>query len=538
MTQDTDLAVMPAEAEPPAWPAPGAPSGRGVARIVALTVAALTALTGAVVALTAVSSQRVMQAGEPKVLAPEGARALVSESNTPTVARNPHEPANLVVSNRIDRPVYSAALHWSVDGGATWSISTPPLPAGRVSPYAPDIAFAADGTLYVVYVNLHPPANDPENLWLARSTDGGRTLSDPVHLGGPLAFQPRLAVDAQGTIVVTWLQGGRTGTLSLVGPPAPIVAAHSSDGGRTFSTPIQVSDASRQRVGGASPVFASDGSLVVLYEDFKSDVRDFQNLDGPPWPGPLALVITRSTDRGATFARGVEVDSGLVPTERFLVYLPIFPSLAAGPNGDLVVTWSDGRDGDAQVFLRRSTDMGGTWTDPVVVSDHPPHDGSAQWLPTVGVAPNGRIDLVFLDRRKPGDGGRTDAVLASSDDNGHTFTSHRLTTSPFDTRIGPMAGPSYLHPDQGSRLALLASDTTDIAAWADTGLGSVDTGRQDVVMAQAINTKEWAHTVRLLVAAGFEFVALAILVRWIIVSRRQTTPQFSITAQGQPERLR
>ena len=402
---------------------------------------------------------------------------LIDANNSPTVARDPRRPDTIVISHRVDRPGFSAALQRSRDGGRTWQTTALPLPAGLDRPYAPDVAFAPDGTLYVVYVNLAGGGNVPDNLWLSRSGDGGRTLSAPVRVAGPLAFQARIAVDEAGAVHLTWLQAKDVGLLSLGGVPSPIVSAASTDGGHTFSRPVRVSDPARELVGAASPVIDADGDLVVLYEDFQRDRRDFENLDGPPWGEPFSLVVTRPLQSGA-FAGGVELEKGVVPTHRFLAFLPEFPSLAAGPGDTLYVAWADGRNGDEDVFLRRSDDDGATWSAPVRVNDGAKGDGSAQYLPRVDVAPDGRVDVLYLDRRDA----MTDAMLAASDDRGSSFHTVRLSSRSFDARIGPRAA-ARLPVDAGTRLGLDSGDERSIAAWTDTRLGTTDTGRQDVFAA-------------------------------------------------------
>lgn len=106
----------------------------------------------------------------------------------------------MIVVNRVDRPRFTAALHWSVDRGKSWRTSALPLPEGKDRPDAPDAAFAPNGILYVICVNLEGRGNQPENLWLAKSRDGGRTLSRPVRVAGDLTFQARLAVMGQARI--------------------------------------------------------------------------------------------------------------------------------------------------------------------------------------------------------------------------------------------------------------------------------------------------------------------------------------------------
>lgn len=454
---------------------PGPVASRRPTALALLAIAfAATALVGVALRVTAPSANVATNVlvNQPGV---------VEAHNSPSLAADPRAPNVVVATHRIDRPTFSAVLDSSTDGGRTWVTTALPLPRGLDRAYAPDAAFAPDGTLYVTYVNLEGQGNVPANLWLARSRDGGRTLSRPVRIAGRLAFQARLAVDRAGTVHVVWLQGRAVALFQFVGPPSPIVASRSTDGGRTFSPPVRVSDPNRRYVGAASPVIDSRGRLVVLYEDFKDDRRDFQNLPGPPWSQPFALVVTRPVGTRA-FSQGVELESGVVPTQRFLVFVPAFPSLAAGPGDTLYVTWSDGRNGDEDVFLRRSDDGGRTWSSPSRVNDNPKRDGTSQYLPRVAVAPDGRVDVVFLDRRRDRGNVMTDATLASSHDRGASFDNVRLSSKSFDSRVGPGAAPQ-LPIDFGSRLGVSSRDGRSVAAWTDTRLGSTDSGRQDIFAA-------------------------------------------------------
>lgn len=407
---------------------------------------------------------------------------LIEAHNSPSLARDPRRPNTVVVTHRVDRPGFSASLDRSTDNGRTWKHTTLPLPRGLDRPFAPDAAFAPDGTLYVTYVNLAGRGNVPANLWLSKSSDGGRTLSAPVRIAGRLAFQARVAVDHAGVVHVTWLQAREVGLLALAGPPAPVVAARSDDGGRTFSRPVPVSDPARELVGAASPVVDSDGQLVVLYEDFKDDQRDFRNLEGPAWDKPFGLVVTRPIGAGGPFAEGVELEKGVVPTRRFLAFLPEFPALAAGPGNTLYVAWSDGRNGDEDVFLRRSGDDGLTWSAPKRVNDNPEGDRTSQYLPRVDVSPDGRVDVLYLDRRRDRKNVMTDATLASSDDEGASFQNVRLSSRSFDSRVGASAAPQ-LPIDFGSRLGLSSGNERSLAVWTDSRLGTEGTGRQDIFSA-------------------------------------------------------
>lgn len=409
---------------------------------------------------------------------------LVDARNSPTIARNPTDPDNVVVTQRVDRPNFSAELHYSRDGGSTWTTTELPLPDDLDRAFAPDAAFAPDGRLYVTYVNLVGAGNVPDNLWLAHSDDGGESFSEPAHVAGSLVFQTRMVVDPEGTLHLTYLQATDVALLQFVGP-VEVVTVRSEDGGETFTDPVRVSDPDRERVGAAVPAIDADGNLAVVYQDFTTNRRDFQNLEGPPWQDPAALVFTRSDDGGETFSEGVEVDTGLVPAKRFLIFLPEFPAFAAGDDGSLVVAWSDGRNGEEDVFLRRSIDDGATWSGPVRVNGNPPDDGTSQYLPAVGVAPGGgRIDVAFFDRRHDSDDRFMHTTLAYSTDDSETFREVTVSTAPTDSTIGDPISP-YIEPDFGTRIDLISEGASALVAWTDTRLAEhPDHGRQDIFAAE------------------------------------------------------
>ncbi|HEX2700838.1 MAG TPA: sialidase family protein [Acidimicrobiales bacterium] len=476
----------------------------------AVAAGVLAALAVVVAVLSTRGGGASARVGQNVFVTPNG---LIDANNSPTVARNPTRADNMVVAHRVDLPGFSASLQVSNDGGRAWQTTALPLPPDKDRPFAADAAFAPDGTLYVSYVNLQGSGNRPDNLWVARSDDGGRSLSAPVRVAGALTFQARIAVDRQSVLHVTWLKVADVAPYAIVAYPSPIVAVHSSDGGRSFSEPVQVSDPERMLVAAGSPAVDADGNLVVLYQDYRNDNRDFRNLDGPVYEDPFALVVAVSRNGGKTFSKGVEVDAGLVPTRRFLVFLPEFPSISAGPGGKLYVAWADGRNGDLDVFVKRSGDGGTTWGRPVRVNTNRIDDGTDQYMPRVSVAPDGRVDVLFFDRRRDPSNLLMDAYLGVSDDQGRSFDQVRVSSSSFDSRVGFSANPK-LEPDLGSRLGLTSTNDGAFAVWTDTRLGTEDTARQDIAAAPVTISEKRAPASAslpmasvLLVAAGLCFVA-------------------------------
>lgn len=454
----------------------------------------------------------------------------LSAHNSPTVVRNPRDEANLAIGNRIDSPNFSCALHVSLDGGSSWRQTPLPIPPGEQPKcYAPDAAFDSDGTLYVSFVTLAGRGNVPNAVWISSSDDGGLTLSDPEQALGDLAFQVRLTADPTKPrrLYLTWLQVSGVGLFKFTAPGNPILAMSSDDGGLTWTDPAEVNDADRDRVLAPSVAAGEDGRLYVLFLDVGDDRLDYEGAHegqgGPPYGGTFELVLARSNDRGETWEESV-VEDELTPTERFIAFLPPFPSLALdSANGRLYAAFHDARLGDSDVWLWVSEDDGVSWGSPVRINDTAEKDGTTQRLPKAAVAPDGRVDVVYYDGRADEEDVMTEVSFQSSFDGGATFEpSVTLVDRPFDSRVG--YGSERDMPDLGSRLGLVSADHRSLAVWTDTRSGSRVSGKQDLVQAVVEvsgggGLPEWAR-LALLGVAALCLVAAATIIVWRLVKRR------------------
>ncbi len=410
----------------------------------------------------------------------------INANNSPALARDPVRPQELAVVNRVDTPSYTCALNVSADGGQTWSSVHVPIPSGEEPKcYAPDLTFAADGTFYMSYLTLKGAGNVPHAVWVVSSVDGGRTLTRPRKVLGPLAFQARLTTDPARPhrLYLTWLQASSTGLYRFTGPGNPIEMRRSDNGGLSWGQPVRVSDPARGRVVAPAPAVGPRGELYVLYLDLGDDVLDYEGahggFGGPPYAGHFSLVLGRSQDGGATWDESV-VDRSIVPTDRFIVFLPPFPSLAVDRrSGRIYAAFQDARLGSPDVYVWSLARGARAWSRPGRVNDTPQHDGTAQYLPALSVAPNGRLDVVYYDRRADPHNRLSGVSLQSSLDGGKSFSPHlTLTDRTFDSRIG--AGSERGLPDLGNRLAVVATNSQTLAAWSDTRGGTILSNKQDI----------------------------------------------------------
>lgn len=426
--------------------------------------------------------------------------------NSPAVADNPIDADNLVVAARVNTPRFGCGLFASIDGGASWQPT--PVPAREdsvVGCFAPDVAFGAGGRLFLSFTSFAEVEGQgvvPEAIWLATSTDGGRTLSDPRRVAGALSFQVRLAADPTrpGRLVLAWVRADAgVGAFGFRQPGNPVVVSLSTDAGQTWSEPTTVAGGGDRRLIAPTPVVGPDGQVVVGLLDVGGDRLDYrgahQGLAGPPYQGPWRLLVARpaGADAAGTAPAGnqppgggwQEVQVGQVrPTRRVLMLFPPLPSLAADHRrGRLYAAFHGARHGDSDVWVWRSADAGASWQGPARVNDTPVGDGTAQHLPALAVAPTGRLDVLYYDRRAdPEDSIMTEVSLSSSFDGGQSFTDRlAASTTAFDARIGHHQEGGI--PELGDRLGLVSRPGGALAVWADTRAGEQATGRQDLARA-------------------------------------------------------
>ena len=448
----------------------------------------------------------------------------IRSHNSPTLVRNPRNGRELAVANRIDSPRFSCALHVSRDGGATWRAIAIPAPKGEEPKcFAPDLAYTSEGRLHLSFVTLKGGGNVPNAVWLSRLR--GRRLTKPRKLLGKLSFQVRLTADPvrPRRLYLTWLKAADVGLYQFSEPGNPISFMRSDSGGRRWSEPVRISSPSRPRVIAPSLAVGTGGKLNVVYLDLGEDRLDYagahRGRGGAPYPGRWKLVLTRSEDGGRNWEEAV-VEPALVPTERMIVFIPPFPSIAAGPDdGRLYIGYHDGKLGDPDVRVWTSSDGGASWSDGRRVNDTPARDQRAQYLPKLAVAPNGRLDVIYYDRRRDSRDVRNDVSLQSSFDEGETFSKHlRLTQRSFDSRVG--FGSERGLPDLGSRLALVSADVGALGVWTDTRAGTRASRKQDlaaglVTFSRPARLSDTAEDALTFGGAALIFVGIGLLAWWL-----------------------
>ncbi|MGI8810202.1 MAG: sialidase family protein [Acidimicrobiales bacterium] len=397
----------------------------------------------------------------------EDPQLAINVNTSPVVAVDPQRPERLVVAGRVDAPRLSCTLSVSTTGGEAWKPLDLPLAPDAANCFWPAVAFDGDGRLLVIYTPTGGPFNLPTALWLQRFTPELAPDGPPIRVSGPLTFQPRLAIDGL-RVFVAWIQAPEVRATKFLGfgpPPNPIVLVRSDDGGRTFGPPVTVSEPGRLAV---QPTLLAgpDGQVVVGALDLAEDRDTYQSShEGQPGPPPAErwrVVAWTSADSGSSFGPARTVADGVVAPQRVLIDLAPAPAFAVDPGRRrLYAAWESDRD----VVLSRSDDGGASWTPPRRLG---PSSGG-QFLPGIGVAPDGRVDVAFYDRSRDPADVAAEVVIASSSDGGRSFTTGTVSDRSFDSIVGSFTGENVM---LGSHLAIASFADRVTAVWADTARGN------------------------------------------------------------------
>lgn len=476
---------------------------------------------------------------------------------SPFVLIDPNNRLNVVAAT-VEMRSRACYLFRSADGGQTWK-QLDALPGLRAYPFCfqtsgsvteSPLAWGRNGTLYYALVgwdvqdggdasgNLSVVVSRSTNLgdsWettIARD-NRGKTGAD-VETDRPVSG---LAVDSksgpQDIVYVTYRR-------NLPGKPSRPFVVVSTDGAKTFGDPVDMEDAWAQdpknitgtipddkkvaaNMTGFNPIATVDdkGNFYALWERRTSNVTPAPN---------FAYYVSRSSDKGKTFQTFEAFPETPNLAGGFMLW-----SKQGGPQGTLHAIWhaKPGQtQGETDIYYRRSTDGGKTWSDPKRLNDDDPAKFNTQLLPSLSVAPNGRVDAAWWDFRDDPGLYVNDVYYAYSNDDGVSWSPNvRITDRSINRKIGPWSNGF----DMRQPVGIASTNAYTVFAWDDTRNGDNVGQAQDMYSATVqfkTLTSGTPNGVRYALAAlaGVAVVGIGLLV--LAAVRRRGQPPAAQPAAG------
>jgi hypothetical protein len=381
--------------------------------------------------------------------------------------------------------VYPMPFFTSHDGGKTFHSGVVPLPSAYLSATDPSLAFASSGTIFYGFAAVHPGSSTCANckctetekphgaILVSRSVNGGKSFLAPAVVDtADEADRPSLAVESiaghLSHVFMTWTRTQND-----------IWYARSTNGGVTFSRPARLYS-SVYGDAPALPVVVSPHHIAVVWIETGGDNPDGTTTarimvqsstdDGKTFSPPTQIV-------GWMKSMPRQVEPGNLRTTPSL-------GVAAGPGGMLYAAWPEVRTINAggslsvDIDMSWSSDGGKTWHTPHAVNDV--HTGD-RFMPSLSVFPDGSVGMSFYDRRVgPNDlsvyavhvsvhGGfhRSNNIPVS----GHYANIAFIHQIPQSTACGSVS-PGRFFGDYMGTSAL--NPRTLRVTWTDSGLGVAD----------------------------------------------------------------
>lgn len=352
----------------------------------------------------------------------------------PSIAVNPNDPRQVVAA-------YQDNVHiaYSQDFGQHWNAAEGVAPPNYKISGDVSVTYDNKGRAFVCYiafdklgtVNYWAHGATRNGIFLRRSSDGGKTW-EANHFA--VAEQPNQA--------------------GIPFEDKPIIVADNTSS--RFAGNLYVGW-TRWRIADSQMVISrsTDGGATWsqpieidphpgLPRDDNGATEGFDGAVGPDgalytvWSQDDALWFSVSNDGGRKFSRA----HAIIHTAPIMYSIDTlerangFPQIGIDPkSGRLFVSWSDYRNGDLDVFVASSDNRGKKWSEPVRVNNDAVHDGAEQFFPWMAVDPvEGSVNVIFYDRRGDPKEIKQTVTLARSTDGGKTFANYGWTTQGFTSK--------------------------------------------------------------------------------------------------------
>jgi uncharacterized repeat protein (TIGR02543 family) len=268
----------------------------------------------------------------------------------------------------------------------------------------PTMAVSPQGRIFVGWKEALTHNGGGQRVGFATSNDRGATFSPNILM--PLErlsrqSDPWLTVTQSGRAYFTRIEYDSTAS-------AGGISVTNTTDGATWTPKVLVAD-SGGGLGGIVQVHPNGTVLATWWSYLSDDIR-----------------FDRSFDGGATWGADLRVNGVPGAARAWGAWQIPIPSMAVDPaSGAIYIAWPDSRAGNQDIYLARSTDGGGTWSETRVDDDT---GVATQYMVDLAVDPLGGVHAAWEDARS----GNWSIHYSNSTDGGLTWNDD-LPVSTVDT---------------------------------------------------------------------------------------------------------
>jgi hypothetical protein len=353
-----------------------------------------------------------------------GQNILGDAANEPSIAVDPTNPNKIAIAwrqfNNVSSNFRQGGWGYSSDAGVTWHF--PGVLQNNV--FRSDPVMKSDETGVFFYLSLQSDTGQSffcDDLW--GSVNGGQTWTErSPDRGGHGGDKEWFTVDrtsgpGHGFQYQFW-----TGFFNCDGG----AFSRSTNGGFTWQTPISIPNSMQW---GTLDV-ASNGNLFVGGGNTGSSFWCSRSSNAQNGGQTPTFDQTTSVNLGGSLVQGGINGVGLCGQ----VFLTVDRS--GGPTNNNVYMLAsvepNGASNGTDVMFARSTNGGASFSAPVRINDDPINQNKWHWLGTISVAPNGRIDVEWLDTRNAANDSDSQLFYSYSTDGGVTWAANIQVSNSFN----------------------------------------------------------------------------------------------------------
>jgi hypothetical protein len=344
-------------------------------------------------------------------------------ANEPSIAVDPTNRNKMVVGWRqFDNAASNfrqAGYGYTSNGGASWT-----FPAVlQADVFRSDPVLGADSTGSFFYLSLLQTFFD--DLW--RSLNGGQTFTrlGPATGGDKQWFTiDQTNGPGQGFQYQWW------STAENKYPGRQF--SRSIDGGFTWENPVSVP---HEIVWGTLDVNANGDLFLGGVDSNLEQVWCVRSTDAKHAAAVPTFDLATPVNLGGRITAGKSINPEGIMGQVFLAA----DRSGGSTNNNVYMLASvelDDVPGGSQVMFVRSTDGGQSFSAPRQVNDDPFHPNKWHWFGTFSVAPDGRLDAVWLDTRNAANNTDSQLFYSYSRDGGHNWSPNVAVSEPFNPFLG------------------------------------------------------------------------------------------------------